>query len=163
MVAKKKTYKIDLFPMLSNISTKNVGYYDTLSEENLKEFAPIVFLRWLSGCKGDARQIFFLNEMVNPYVFHLHKHKRLLFNLMTASTSGKAHRYQYIKTKPKLSSTTPLAVQIVVEIFDYSKKEAQEAINILTDADIIDLAEQLGRQDAEIKAIKKELKTKRKR
>lgn len=165
-MATKKTYKLELFPLLRNISTKNVGYFDSLSEEALKEFTPFTLMRWLTGCNDgsnySAHQIYFLNELVNQYVFVLGaKHKKLLYNLMTMSTTGRDCRYKFNKTKGKRGSTMPKAVAVIQEIFGYSSKDAHEAISVLSDEAIIDMAEQLGRQAGEIKDLKKELKTKR--
>ena len=65
---KKRTYKLNLWPLLDSISYKNVNYYDTLTVENLKEYSPYVVMRWLTGGQTSdvARQICYLNEFVNP-------------------------------------------------------------------------------------------------
>ena len=170
MVAKKKTYKIELFPLLRNISTKNVGYYDSLTEENLKEFTPFVIMRWLTGGNDgrnlSARQIYFLNELVNPYAFEFTRrdsmHKKLLYNLMTISTTGKDYRYTFNKVK-RGNNTMPRTIEIIQEVFGYNCREAKDAVVLLTDEAIVSMAEQLGKQDGEIKELKKELKTKRPR
>jgi hypothetical protein len=168
----KREYKLDLFPLLRNISTKNVGYYDSLSEEAIKEFTPFVLMRWLTGCNDgnnlSARQIFFLNELVNPYAFEFHgtvdkNHKKLLYNLMTICTSGRDCRYKFNKTKGKNTSELPKALAVIKEVFGYNNKDAHDAIALLSDEAIIDMAEQGGMQEAEIKLLKKELKTKRPR
>jgi hypothetical protein len=165
-MAAKKQYKLELFPLLRNISTKNVGYYDTLSEDSIKEFQPLVIMRWLTGNNDGsgvaAHHIFFLNEVVNPYVFTLgQKHKKLMYDLMTISCTGKDARYTFNKSKRKSGGTMPLTIAVIQESFGYSNKDAQEAIPLLDDDAIIDMAEQLGRQTGEIKELKKELKAKR--
>ena len=162
----KKEYKLELWPLLRNISTKNVGYFDTLSEESVKEFQPLVLQRWLTGCPDGkmttARQIYFLNELVNPYVFVLgNKHKKLIYDLMTMSTSGRDCRYKYVKAKAKRTTNMPKTVAIIKELYGYNNKDANDAIPLISDEYIISAAEQLGKQDAEIKELKKELKTKR--
>ena len=165
MVAKKQ-YKLALFPLLSKINTKDVGYYDTLSEEAIKEFSPLVIMRWLTSAKYPskelARHIFFLNLMINPYVFHIgQKHKKLMYYLMTTATAGKDLKYTFIKAKGKRGSTMPLAVGIIQEVFGYNTRDAHDAIALLTDDAIVDMADQLGKQQGEIKELKKELKAKR--
>lgn len=164
-MATKKTYKLDLFPLLRNISTKNVGYYDTLSEESLKEFSPLPLQRWLSGCNDgkatSARQIYFLNEVVNKFIFapgFAKNHKKLIYNLMTLATTGKDCRYKYLKSNMKGTSDMPLAVGVIQKVFDYNRKDARDAIMVLSDNAIINMAEQLGYQTGEIKELKKELK-----
>ena len=157
-MAAKKEYKLELWPLLRNISTKNVGYYDSLSEESIKEFQPLVLQRWLTGC-NNARQLYFLNELVNPYVFSLgNKHKKLIYDLMTICTTGRYYRYKYPKSKAKRTSTMPKTVAMIQKSYGYNYNDANDAIPLLSDDAIISMAEQHGMQDGEIKELKKELK-----
>lgn len=153
-----KEYKLDLFNFLNNISRKNEKFYRTLSEEEIKEISPLIIMRWLSGTK-DARQIYFLNELVNPFVFTLGNHKELLVDLMTLCTSGRQQRYNFNKAKTKKTTKAPKTVEVIKEYFQYNMIDALEVMPMLSNDDIISFAEQLGRQPPEITAIKKELKT----
>lgn len=169
-MAVKKNYKLNLFELLDSISLKNVGYFDNLSEDQKKEFSPLVIMRWLTGCNNSrsnpARQIYFINEFVNPYVFSLrnkiykHDHSKLLYDLMTITTIGKKFNYKFIKKQNKRGSKYPKATAVVKQIFQYSSRDAQEAVNILKKEEIISMALSIGCQDNEIKDIKKELKNK---
>lgn len=150
-------YKLDIFGLLNNINKKDVSYYSKLSEEEQKAFVPIVTMRWLSGTKNE-KQIIFLNELVNPYVFSLHKHKQLLYNLMIVSASGIHQRYSWIKCKPKKTKTLPECERIVSEYFRYNIKQASDAIPLLSDDTILEIAEELGLQKEEVTKLKKELK-----
>lgn len=164
MVAKKKNYKLDIFKLLDNINLKNHDFYDSLPEEQQKEVHPLVVMRWLTGCaykeSYPARQLYFLNEYVNPFVFSLSKHKKLLINLMMVSSGGKKFRYSFVSKKNKRGSKYPKTAEIIQSIFHYNTVDAQEAIEILDKKTIIGMAENLGYQDNEIKDIKKELKNK---
>lgn len=114
-------------------------------------------MRWLSGTT-DARQIYFINELVNPFIFTLPKHKKLLYYMMCLTTSGSVKRYKFLKKNNKKTSF-PKSINVIKEFLKYSEKEAKDVFNILTDDDIISFAEQLGKQQKEITEIKKELKT----
>ncbi len=154
-----KQYKLDLFKLLSNISKNNAKYYETLSEEEIKEISPLVIMRWLSG-SNDLRQITFLNELVNPFVFSLAKnHKKLLIRLMTLCTSGKDRRYKFNRVKSKKNTKMPKAVAVIKQIFGYNTLQALEVLPMISNEDILSFAEQLGRQKPEITIIKKEIKT----
>ncbi len=155
MMAKK--HKLDIFTVLEQISTKNLNYYDALSEEEQKAFMPLVVMRWLSGTRN-ARQVYFLNELVNPSVFSLHKHKKFLYYLMTLCTTGSGQRYFWNKTLSKRSSAAPTVNATIREFFGYNSREAADALPLLSNDDVLSYAEQLGKQPDDIRKIKKELK-----
>lgn len=150
-------HKFDIFSVLNNISTKKRNFYQTLTEEEQKAIAPLVVMRWLSGTRS-IRQIYFLNELVNPLVFSLSKHKPLLISLMSLCTSGQTQRYAWNKAKSNKTVPYPNTIGVIREYFGYNTSQAKDALPILTAETIIGFAEELGKQPDEIKAIKKELK-----
>lgn len=152
-----KKHKIDIFKTLDRISSKDTDWYQTLTEEHTKDVVPFVLMRWLTGTKS-ARQLVFINELVNPFVFSLSQHKTLLVYLMMICCPGKPQRYYWNKAATKRSSKMPVTISVVREYFRYNSREAEDALPNLTTEDVIDLAEQLGRQPDDLKAIKKELK-----
>ncbi len=162
MVAKKQ-YKLDLWKLLSSINMKNIDYYNNMTEEEMKEFSPLVIMRWLTGCSDSrskpARQLAIINQFLNPYVFHLRKHEGLLYKLMTITTDNFDGKYRFIK-KHKPNIKFPKSTKVIKELFNYNKKDSQDAVNVLSSTDIIDMAKTLGYQDPEIKELKKELKNK---
>jgi transcriptional regulatory protein LevR len=154
---KETKYKLNIFDVLSKISKKNSDFYDDLSIDEQKSVQPLVLLRWLTGIKS-ARQIMFLNEFVNPRVFSLTKHKKLLIQLMTICTSGTATKYTWKKAISKKGSKSPKSIAVIQDIFKYNSRHATDALPLLSTEDILQFAEQLGRQPPEIRDIKKELK-----
>ena len=159
MVAKKKpNRKLDIFKVLSNIDTKNVQFYKNLSDEEKKGFLPIIVSRWLSGTPT-ARQLYFINELVNPFVFSLHKHPELLYDLMTLCGSGKSQRHYWNKTVSNKSTKHPNVIGVIREHFGYNTLQSIEALPLLSNDDRLEYAEDLGRQKDIITKIKKELRT----
>jgi len=149
--------KLDIFEVLNNINVKKRNYYQSLTEEEQKSLSPYVIMRWLSGT-NDARQVYFLNEIVNPYVFALPNHKELLLKLMMICTSGRKVRYTWIKQAKKKTSGQTKLITLVQEYFGYSQRESADALSLLSNEDLLSYAEQLGYQKPEITALKKELK-----
>lgn len=151
-------YKLNIFRVLGHINKKDRQFYQTLTEQEQKAFAPLTVQRWLSGI-DDPAQIIFLNELVNPYVFSLQKHKNLLYKLMTICTDGHQVRYSYPKNKSAKGSNLLTVIQVVKDYFNYSTKDAFITLPLLSDEDILTYASELGRQNDEIIKIKRELKT----
>ena len=102
-----------------------------------------------------------LNELLNPFVFALGKHKELLVDLMTLSTSGRSQRYQFKKAKSRKNTKMPKTAAVIKEYFNYSMLNAIESIPLISNEDILILAEELGKQKPDIAAIKKELKSRK--
>lgn len=151
-----KERKLDIFPFLKQLSQKNWEAYGKLDDEAQKEVAPFVIMRWLTGV-NDARQVFFLNTVVNPYAFTLQKHKELLVQLMTICTPGRAQRCKWIKAATKKKPASRV-IDLVKQYFGYSSREAGEALPLLDNDTLLDYAKQLGYQAGEIKLLKKDLK-----
>lgn len=149
--------KLDLFKLLDAINKKKITYYKELSEEEQKEFVPLVITRWLSGT-SDIGQLVFLNEIVNPFIFDLAKHKELLYMLMTVCTNGKFKKYVWKKAKGKAIPSMPVSIGVLKQVFSYTTKEALDVVSIFNVNDIIEHAEFLGYEKEEISKIKTEFK-----
>ena len=149
--------KLDIFRVLKNADLKNVDFFGKLTEEEQKAFQPFLVARWLSGTYS-ARQIYFINEIVNSLVFSLPNHKQLLWQLLTICTSGKQQRYIWNKLPSKVSTARPFSTKVVADYYQYSLKKASDAIKCLKGQDILDMADTLGLQPDEITKIEKEYK-----
>lgn len=151
-----KERRLDIFKFLDRISAKDWKSYRKLDDDEKKEVSPYVIMRWLSGTH-DPRQIVLLSVAVNPFAFTLQKHKELLVQLMTVTTSGRRQRYTWTKVAPKKKSNSKL-VELVKRYFGYSSKEAAEVLPLLDNDTLLAYADQLGYQVEEIKQLKRDFK-----
>jgi len=149
---------LDLFELLGNINKKKRTYYRELSDQEKKEFVPLIIMRWLSGTTNPG-QITFLNEVVNPFVFELSKHKELLFMLMTVCTNGSFKKYTWQKAKGKSMPTMPTSLDVIKRNDPYlSHRQAVDLLKIFKESDILEMAGDLGCEKDELTKIKAEFK-----
>lgn len=157
MTVQKTKHKLDIFQLLKHINNKDINFYDDLKEEEQKGFFPLVVMRWLSGTRSED-QINRINLLVNPMVFSIHKHPKLLYYLMTICSSGSQQRYVWNKKESKKSSSTPITISIISQYFEYSYADAKEILDLLSKENIISYAEELGTQPDIMKKLKIELR-----
>lgn len=153
------TRKLDIFDVIKNVDAKNVNFYSELSDEEKKAFVPFLVSRWLSGT-SNARQVYFLNEIVNPFLFVSHiqrDHKELLWKLFTITGTGKPYKRSWIKL-PKKDIAKPVSTKLVAQRYNYSLRDAADAMKCLTGNDILDIADDLGIQKEIISEVRKEWK-----
>lgn len=153
----EKKYNLDIFKVLDKLSQKDAKYFDELSDEDLKSLHPLVLMRWMSGTT-EARQVYFLNELVNTMVFPLAKHKQLLLKLLTICGPGKSRRYNWNKAKGKLTSSTPKCLELVKAQYGLNSARGLDALKVLSNEAIQAIAEHRGLQVDEVREINKELK-----
>jgi hypothetical protein len=154
---KKKTYKLDIFGVLKHLNGKNHNFYQSLSDDEQKALQPFVLMRWMTGTTSPS-QVFFVNELVNPFVFEMAKHKELLVDLLTVcpQSNDPNRRMRWIKAKTTKNSSK--TVKLIAEYFNYSTKDAKDILPLLDDETILSYAEQMGYQPDEIREIKTEIK-----
>ena len=148
---------LDVFNLLSHLDKKNKFIWDTLTDEQRKEYSPLIAMRWMSGC-DDSRQIIFLNTLMNQMVFVPGDHKELLMKLQAICGSGRTKRYQWLGIKAKADKKPALAIKVIKETFGYSTKVAVDYLDMFTPAEYEGMAEKLGWQQQEIKDLKKQVK-----
>lgn len=149
--------KLDMFEVLRRINHKDYHWFDSLSDDQQKTFIPLVTTRWASGT-SDARQIIFINEIVNKYTFLCStKHKGLLYRLLCICTNDINRRYKWLK-RPKRGSSMPITVNVIKEYVGCNTNHALDNIHLLTLDDILQMGSELGYTKTEISKIKKEHK-----
>lgn len=147
--------KVDMFELLRHIDKKDIGFYDSLTDEQKKSVVPLLAMRWLSS--GTANQTQLLNTVANPLVFRMYKHPALLYKLLVACSDGKERRYKWIKKKSK-DKSSPVSVEVISLYYGCSKKDAIRYKKRLTLDDVIDMADSLGYDKEKVQKIKAEFK-----
>lgn len=152
-----KERALDIFFLLEQIDRKNYDIWNNLTDEQKKEFSPLVVTRWMAGTT-DPLQLIFLNELVNPIIYNLPNHKDLILKLLTVCSSGKPKRYSWINYKISKAKKQSMILDLISKQYNFSMKEAEEVRSLFNDEEILELAYLQGLQKEEISLLKKELK-----
>ena len=149
--------KLDIFAVLNHINKKDSGWYSRLQADQKKQLQPFVIARWATGT-SDAKQVYFMNELVNRYAFSLGQEKELLWQLLTIASSGKSQRYSWIKGPSRPTTGKSNILKVIQQRYGYSVREALDVVPLLYKEDVLNMAYDLGWAGEEITKLKKEVK-----
>jgi hypothetical protein len=99
---KKKERALDIARVLAAVDLKNYKFYDTLNDDELKEFSPYVWMRYVSNVDTKDRDVqeWFVemtNELLNKNHWDLSKNnKKLLWLLYAAVGVGVKSFHPYL-------------------------------------------------------------------
>lgn len=146
---------MEIKELIQQIKNKNYSYYNSLDDTQKKSISMYMVQIWLSRtCSKE--QIIRYNSLLNPFVFNLSKHPQLLYFLSCVISKSERIYNTWVPILKKESVNKVLL--LIQNNFGYNASKAMDAIKILSDDDIISIAEENGLQKDEITAIKKELK-----
>lgn len=147
----------NIFNILDKITDGDFDYIDSLTEQELKSFEPYVTQLWLRGAvQNNAVHVYLTNQVVNKYTFFFSKHPKLLYKLMCAANGGFDHtKYRFIKRPKKKQSKS---IKLLCDYYNYSPRRAVEALSLLDDNQLIEIAYSMGYDDKEVKAVLAERK-----
>lgn len=159
----KRTYTLDLMSTLEAADRGLKPYYDNLTDQERKAFAPLVVMRWLSTVSDqNPNQAYCLiaqNDLVNLGLFDLQKnHPELVWKLMCVAGTGKRQQHQWIPNKKNLGTTPKWDAWIKHTHGHVNDLEMQLIKQSKTPAEWLSVIEQSGASDAQIKDIRNELK-----
>ena len=90
-------YRLDIRETLRRIDRRDFGYFDSLSEDERKGFAPPVVLRWASAVASEGEtHLWLVNEIANVHYHDLYQHPELQYKLMASCGSGVTRRHEWI-------------------------------------------------------------------
>jgi len=141
---------VDIFEQLEKIDSFDL---DAIKDEQFfKEFSPFMINKWMAATTNPKR-VLLVNEILNSMIFELHREKKLLYYLACASSTG-PERYSWVK-RPK--NTPDPVVEVVSDYYGMTHREAKMSLKLIDRDDILEMAEELGLDNKEIKKIKKHL------
>ena len=90
---------LDLFEVLAAMDRKDYGYYDRLSDEQKKKFAPYVLVQWMSSIKANsglsAYYLMNTDYMANKHLLneHVSKNPKLQWLMLCAASPGMGKQF----------------------------------------------------------------------
>ena len=132
-------FKLDIFQVLGSLDKSKGDVYASLTDGT-----------------SDAGQIVKLNEFANPYIFSLGKHPHLLARLLQVSSTKTSKRYGWLGIKSKKKNA--MAHRAVQEYYGMSSREVKLLNPFPLEAEILQMADELGWDKDEVTKLKKEYK-----
>lgn len=139
--------KLDIKRELQAVNSKNYDFYDNLTDEEKKAFAPYILMRYVSNPRSrDAQEwcIERTNEFVNKHHWILSKnHKSLLWKLYAGMGLGMNIDYQYVAAGKKEKANK--IEKLLVELYPAMKmSEIKLLASLLEDSDKEELFDKMG-------------------
>lgn len=108
-----------LFESLKALDARDKTYWDRLSDDQRRKFAPYVLLRWASAVERQPKEIeeWYVeetNRSVNVNFWSLTKHPKLVWMLFSQVGTGfRGVRHEYIKRNQDRNDPTLSALQVL--------------------------------------------------
>ena len=136
---------------MRQFDTKNRDFYDSLSEEHKKKFAPYLMIRWGSTVAGsrELEEFYVLatNQRLNKHFFAVSKHPKLQWLMATAvSPDLGTHRHNWIAPKKKEAGTSARRKVLAAMYPHYKNDEIDIMAALVTDKEIKQYLKDLGEE-----------------
>jgi hypothetical protein len=148
-----KKHRLDIFRVLNAIDKNDMHFYDNLTDDEKKSFQPVVVHQWLLG-HSSRNRLQVLDGLVNTQLYNFYSFPKALYLLMVVSSDGKIKRYKYLKKKNKKTKTS-IEIDIIKRYYKCGTTDAIEILELLTNDDLIDIAEDLGETKENITKLRK--------
>jgi hypothetical protein len=134
----------NLFAYFDAINREDFSYVDRMSDEDVKKISPYVLLMWMNGSVDNNDIHCILTDMyVNPYVFSLSKHPRLLLKLFISANGGIDNtRYKFKKSVTKEQTNV---IKMIAEHYDCNYNHAKDIKELLSEDDLKELEKLYGK------------------
>jgi hypothetical protein len=139
--------KLDIKRELQAVNSKDYDFYDNLTDEERKAFAPFILMRYVSNPQNKDAQEWCV-ERANEYVNKNHwllskKHKPLLWKLYAAAGLGMNLNYQYLAAGKKEKANK--IEKLLAELYPAAKmSDIKLMASTMTDRDKEELFDKMG-------------------
>ena len=151
------SYKIDIFKVLDNATDGNFDFYQTLTETERKALSYWLVMVWCWGTaieSGSLYHLYIIHQELNKKLMLSTQHPELFWGLLCSSVDGMEGRYKFPK-KTAQTSSLKARVTLISDYYGVTEREASDLLKLLSDDDILELCEEMGYTDEQIKKVMK--------
>lgn len=147
------TYKVDIMQLLNDIGKGNMSAIDKMSPDEVKSISPFVLQMWINGADVHVNtRINLTNRMVNPYIFNLQDHPKLLFKLL-CYTNDLNERVSFRFRKKKSAKKHNFKINMLVDFHRCTINKAKDLLLLYSERDLLEIGEELGYEKDELKKL----------
>ena len=144
---------LPLAQVLSALDRRDKKYYERLSDEDKKAFAPYILLRYASTVDSDQffteHYVTTTNELVNVNYWQLTKHPKLLWMLFSMVGAYQSQKHPWLKSNSRRAKKSELQ-EVLQTLYPSAKFDELEMLeNKLTSAEakqLLDEYRELNKQ-----------------
>ena len=153
---------LNIFNELKNIDYRNFDFYDSLTDEQQKQIAPYVIMRWASiANESSGLNDYYLqaiNQIVNINYWDISSHKELVWKLLCVTGAGEVTRRTWIKFGDKQTRTPKIDKLIREDNPDLNDMEIEIVREKFTKESLTEYCRQHAFSDKETKEYLEEYK-----
>lgn len=129
---------MNIHHVLSRITAGDYEFFQSMTEEELKEIQPYVIALWLRGAYEDRwAHVIMTDTFLNTKLFSLSRHPKLLLMLATYANSGMGDtRYEFRKDERETKKKT---TNLIMREFSCNETAARLYEKFLSEEDIKEL------------------------
>lgn len=151
--------KLALGKVLDALDNRNISFYDTLSDDEKKEFQPFVLMRFMSSSSNSPIEskysLISTNEIVNKHFWDLSKEKELHARLLSACGLGSKQRHDWITGTKSTKDIVSEFIKMVLKNqgWNANNTEIRLYISNINGDELEDLCNEYGKSKEDTKKI----------
>jgi hypothetical protein len=149
--------ELDISNEMAKLDLKDRNFYESLSDEDKKQFSAYLMIRWGSCVQGDVDlqeyYIMACNQRLNKHFFALNKHPQLQWLCATTISPGMGKfKHNWIPVKKKESKSNNKIEKFLTKLYpSYKMDDIQILASLTTNAELKSLAKSTGMTPEQIK------------
>ena len=139
--------ELTVFQVLDEIERKNYFLWDQLTEDEQKQFHPLVLMQWMGTSGSSPIRL----QRVNFHLFNLSKSQQFL----KLATAGQQQQRSWKWAAKKAKPANEEQLKAIAYLYDINTRCAQQALPLFSEQELAELLEEYRRDSSDTKETKK--------